>query len=889
MKRICLALLFVFAASWSALAQIVVENAQETGNWAEYYVEEILLGEGIEAFNISFEGDSMQIGEFWNGQNSNLQLNDGLIMASGDVNLADSFPNNGSLTAGFPTALPQNYDSILTSLSAPLTTNHVAILEFDFVPTGDTVRFNYVFASEEYNFYVCTQFNDVFGFFLSGPGITGIANLAVVPGTNLPVAVNNINDGKAGFGQSPQPCTYNTNNCACNSQYYVNNNFPTAGQTVSYNGFTVPLEAKHEVICGDTYHIRLAIADVSDGALDSGVFLEGGSFSSNLIEVQIETVNGDSTINEGCGTADILFTRGDTTDTSISYLSFSGTATNGVDFTALPDTIILLPGVQDSIITINPFADGLPEGMEYITISAMSITQCNDTFISTGTMYIYDVPNIVFDKSPDTSFTCPPDSFILWAHALSGGPPPFTYQWSTGDTLDTIMVGLSPNGGVDTFIVGVQDSCQLTTVYDTIFVFKNYADDPVPNIINDSLVNCAGQSIELACLVNFGIQPLTYAWSTGDLDSTAVVTVSGNTTVVLSVTDGCGRVRVDSAFLGVKVPDTFQIDFPDTMAFCLGYELTVEPTFSGGVGPYLFAWNENNTGFGNDSAISIMVYGDTTVHLWIQDVCGRQYYSSFEIDAFDVEPLGAFLSSQEALCSGEDFLLAPEVSGGLPPFEYEWSTGSTDSAIQFFGNVSQLVFVTITDFCGNQTITSADIFVPENTELTLTLSGDNVLCFGDEYIIRAQALGGAGGYDFEWFSVEDPIIGEMYQQIDSATFRVIARQNNTHYVRVSDQCGNATSDTLRLEVTHCLEIPNVITPNGDGWNDAFYINNITSFPDAHLIIYNRWGQKLFESKPYLNEWVPVEHPSGTYYYILSSDHFPVMRGDVMIIHEEQGR
>ncbi|MEX2595616.1 MAG: choice-of-anchor L domain-containing protein, partial [Salibacteraceae bacterium] len=303
-----------FLLAKSSFSQIEVESSLETGNTPAYYIEEILLGEGIQAFNIQFHGDSLQLGEFGNGENSNLNLNEGLMLATGDVGVADTFPNETNISAftnPLTNPLLPNYDSALTALSSPLNTFHTAVLEFDFIPTGDTVRFNYVFASEEYNIFVCTQFNDVFGFFLSGPGIPGIVNLAKVPGTNEIVAVNNINDGKAGFGIAPSPCTYNTNSCACNPQYYVNNNYPNVGDSVQYNGFTVPLEAKHEVICGDTYHIRMAIADVADGAYDSGVFLEGGSFSSTLIEVNIATVNGDSSINEGCGEAEILFSRGD--------------------------------------------------------------------------------------------------------------------------------------------------------------------------------------------------------------------------------------------------------------------------------------------------------------------------------------------------------------------------------------------------------------------------------------------------------------------------------------------------------------------------------------------------------------------------------------------------
>jgi gliding motility-associated-like protein len=887
-------LVFLFLGS-SVSAQISVTSAKQSGNWADYYVQNVLLGSGVVAFNAEFTGcdttfggqqvgyDSTQISEFFNA-NSVVDIDYGVFMASGSTEVLAGYnpsPNPG----------PGNSDNVsdpdLAMLLPSFNLHNSAVLEFDFVPQGDTIRFNYVFGSIEYPGYVCTQFNDVFGFFLSGPGISGpftnsAINLAVVPNTSTPVAINTINDIPGGTACSPA--------CPCNSQYFVNNYTAPTDTNVAFGGLTVALEAVAEVICGDTYHIKMAIADAGDGVLDSGVFLEGGSFSSNLIEVQIETVNGDSTINEGCGTADIIFTRGDTTDTSMSLLTYSGTATNGVDFDLLPDTIILLPGVQDTIITINPFADAIPEGMEYVTISALSITLCGDTFISTGTMYIYDIPNITFDQSPDTSFDCPPDSLVLWATALSGGPPPFTYSWNTGDSTDSIVVTLSPNGGVDTFIVGVMDSCQLSVVYDTIYVVKNYADDPIASILNDSLVNCAGQSIALECQVQAGTQPVSFAWSTGDTLSTSTVTVGGDSVIFVTVTDACGRMSIDSAILGVKVPDSFSVSFPDTSIFCSGTPLTIDPKFQGGVRPFEYAWVKNEpNNYPDDSTLTVSIFSDTTVYLWVKDVCGRAFSASFFIEAVDVPPLAIELDGGEAQCAGTEFILDPVVSGGLAPLEYLWSTTQTDTAIVFVGSTSQLVFLTVTDFCGRSTVASADIFIPEYNDLTLFLNSDRRLCFGEEYIIQARAEGGAGNYFYEWISIETPVQGEIYTTLDSNRFRIIARQNNVHVIRVSDVCGNATGDTIQIEVTHCVSIPNVITPNGDGLNDAFMIDNITAFPDAHLWIYNRWGQKIFEAFPYRNEWVPIEHPSGTYFYVLESAHFPTMRGDVTIIRDETER
>jgi hypothetical protein len=125
-----------------------------------------------------------------------------------------------------------------------------ASLEFDFTTKGGNLFFNYVFASEEYNEFVGSPFNDVFAFFLDGN------NIALVGGT--PVGINTINLGS-------------------NSAFYRNN---SPGSIDSqYDGFTTMLTAKALGLGAGTHHIKLAIADASDSILDSAVFIQGNTFS----------------------------------------------------------------------------------------------------------------------------------------------------------------------------------------------------------------------------------------------------------------------------------------------------------------------------------------------------------------------------------------------------------------------------------------------------------------------------------------------------------------------------------------------------------------------------------------------------------------------------------
>lgn len=179
---------------------------------------------------------------------SNINLGKGIILTTGSItkigNSSMEFLDTEHLTPG---------DSILSYMIQD-STNDACALEFDVIPSCDELRFNYVFASEEYPDFVGLM-NDAFGFFVSGPGINGMVNIAMLPNSNTPVTINTVNDSS-------------------NSQYYVPN---YTGTTIAYNGFTKPLTASIKVIPCNPYHLKIVIADAGDANYDSGVFIEGNS------------------------------------------------------------------------------------------------------------------------------------------------------------------------------------------------------------------------------------------------------------------------------------------------------------------------------------------------------------------------------------------------------------------------------------------------------------------------------------------------------------------------------------------------------------------------------------------------------------------------------------
>jgi hypothetical protein len=313
----------LFATTLGGWSQITTA----TGFTPAYIVQNVLLGPGVSASNFVFNGDADQLGTF-DCVNCNVGITTGVVMCTGTVSEVAGPNNNGGFWLGGGNAGASDPD--LDMIAGPFGTNDRAGLEFDFVPTGDSIKFDFVFGSDEYLEFV-NSINDVFGFFLSGPGIAGpysggAENIALVPGTSMAVSINNVNN-------VVNPAYYIDNGNGSVAPYNIDPYY------IQFDGFTAVLTAKAQVICGQTYHIKLVIADYSDTILDSGVFIAAGSFQSNLIDITSNIISGgvDSLLYEGCGHTTLVFVRaGDVSDSLAVDLVESGTATNGVDHTLFP-------------------------------------------------------------------------------------------------------------------------------------------------------------------------------------------------------------------------------------------------------------------------------------------------------------------------------------------------------------------------------------------------------------------------------------------------------------------------------------------------------------------------------------------------------------------------
>ena len=454
-------------------AQITISNINPY-NSSNHLINNVLLGGGVSANNVTYQGDPIQVG-FINAINSNLGIDSGIVLSTGDIiDLDPNFFGFGNI----PSSTNSDPDLLNVANSVPPLINQpfnvtgifdVATLEFDFIPNSDTLSFNYVFGSDEYLTWINSEYNDVFGFFISGPGISGpYASPSGFPNGSINIA--NVPNSTP-----PLPITISSVNNLLNSQYYIDNQ-STFPQTISCNGFTTSFTATTLVQCGEIYHIRLALADGSDANLDSWVFLEAGSFSSNgSVSVSSGIANSDTLLYEGCNAAYFTFDRPDASNDFIVYFDVDGTATPSLDYPEISDSLVIPAGQFSDTLFIYPNLDTISESTETVILNVI-YERCSGILDTvTANIYISDYPPLYLTL-PDSLNIC----HQLFESATiksewGGGIEPKSLTWSNGANQDSIIV--SPDS-TQLFTLNIADGCN-QEISDSTLVWNQC---PIENI-----------------------------------------------------------------------------------------------------------------------------------------------------------------------------------------------------------------------------------------------------------------------------------------------------------------------------------------------------------------------------------------------------------------------
>lgn len=667
-------------------------------------VQNVLLGGGVTASNITYTGDPSQIAQFFATTSSSLGIPSGVYLSTGHASTAlpdgPQGPNSSPGTSfGFSGAGDPDLDNISVT-----STHDAAVLEFDFIPTNDSIKFRYCFGSEEYPEFV-GSFNDVFAFLLTGPNPAGgnytNKNVALVPGTSTPVTINNVN-------------------ATSNSAWYRSN----TGNVINceFDGITKVMYALEKVVCGQTYHIKIAIADAADDAYDSGVFLEGGSFSSapplNVYTINSNSNIPDSILVEGCNTYCAYFIRnGNISNIDSFNLQITGNALLGADYIqsgnpgfTWPNTLVFAAN-QDTIKICNIIAlqDNVAEGTDTLTFAMSSLnTSSTSCLVSNSIKFnLYIKDYIPISISQNNVTLCSGMATLLNAGA-GFGYPPYTYTLSS-PSVNTPTLNTGPITSTTVFTITVNDICNNP-------ITKQITVTPVaiPTVTVNDTTLCYGHT---GILMASGAS--TYSWNTGPTTSSISVTpsVTTNYTVVGSV-GTCSNSAVSTVTVTGQV-----ITISGINTICTGQSTTL--TASGGT---TYNWDNGAT---TDTTIVAPTNTTTYTVTSVAASC-----TNMAVYTVSVVPIPTVSVTGNISCPGQNNLLT--ASGAS---SYLWSTGSTGSTtvVNPTANTTYTVIGTVSS-CTNMAVYTVTVIPSPNISVN-----NGTICIGDSVTLNAT-----GGSAYAW-------------------------------------------------------------------------------------------------------------------------------------------
>ncbi|OYU83378.1 MAG: hypothetical protein CFE24_11540, partial [Flavobacterium sp. BFFFF2] len=468
-----------------------------------------------------------------NAIDSAFPIQDGIIIRCGNPKFTEGKYTNTNISSTGSNK-PANSDNDLSAFmitSDNLTGKNfdASFIKFDFKPKGTKISFNFLFASNEYGQYQCA-YGDTFAFILKDLTTNTTQNLAVIPNTNIPVSVVNVKDNT--FNQ-PGTCTVVP---PSQSELFDRYNVPpgqAATSAINMRGQTVKMTASANVNPAHNYSIKLVIADKSDTAFDSTVFIEAGSFKMDDAE---ELPDYTFTV-PGTGLC-----YNDTCSLNIgldpTVYSFQWYLNN-----------ILIPGQTAPIYTVPSLASGM-----YTVTYGVTGTNCKN---QQSVNVQYDAPIIPSSNAPVDLYSCSnlfdftPNTSLLFNNL---NPNNYTYNYYTSlqaaeDNNDGLAIqNPSAFTGTDGQTIYVRVNSQNSQPYiisqqecNTILTFNlHIKPSPITNTSLSTISACQNDTTLPTITYqssngpgpftyNYVIAGVPYIYTSIDIDNSLVITVPTTT------------------------------------------------------------------------------------------------------------------------------------------------------------------------------------------------------------------------------------------------------------------------------------------------------------------------------------------------------------------------
>lgn len=723
---------------------------------------------------VDFSDGTPGIGYF-DGDGTTFPISAGIILSSGDVTKAPG-PMADRSDGGYNWPGDSDLDDLTSSMGSNSGTNNASVLEFDFIPFTDYITFDYLFASSEYGTFQCT-FADVFAFLLTDQD-GNTQNLAVLPGTSTPVSVTTIRDN-----------AYNSSCSSVNPEYfdkfYGTNGLPGNADPITYRGYTVKLTAEANVIPGQTYHIKLAIADYSDTSYDSAVFLQAGSFDIGTVDLGPDlTVENQ---NAPCEQTSAILDSGieDNEFADISWWTNEGQ----------------IEGANEPTIEVTE--DGV------YTVIVM---------YGDGGCILSDEITVEFAPVPEFEF----------------------------ENQDASLCGL--------------DSIVLDGTPLNIDLFDN----------NDVFYTWYFEGNEIP----------------GETDSTIEVSEPGLYEVVVSTNLGC-----EGSFTFTLTDAGFVVDLGGDQEFCNmdSYEITAE--IEGAPGGVSFEWEGPGVDGQTGQSVTVTQSGVYTVHVITEDCVGTasvnidfQESAIFDLggDIYVTDLDGVVLDASPTNMDPDDAHYEWEFNGDPIPENGPFVTASDYG----YGIYTVIVYGDDPDCYSTQTIEISeeeilcDVDLTANQELEAVVQycqGESFSAYEIVFTAVYSSPNATGEVEYVWYRNGEEI------SADGDTYTIVYDEDGDYNDEITVEIyvdGCSASSTLNTHViisefeSPC-DITQGISPgNNDGLNDNFdltFIHDRSGIEE--IVIYNRYGRKVFDQKNYTNQWYGQSNggkdlPTGTYYYVV---------------------
>ena len=335
-----------------------------------------------------------------------------------------------------------------------------------------------------------------------------------------------------------------------------------------------------------------------------------------------------------------------------------------------------------------------------------------------------------------------------------GGAPPYTYEWNTGETTESI-VGL-PEG---TYTVSITDANGCTAIAE---VTINIIDDFEANVVGRDVL-CNGDATgSILVIPSGGIPPYTYLWSTGATTNEITGLTAGTYAVTVTETVGCTLERT----ITINEPPVLNLSASGTNASCPGTnDGSASATVSGGTPPYTYFWSNGAT----TATISGLATGTYTVAVKDANLCE----ATASVTINEPPQLQGGVGTFDALCAGDiNGSAMANVSGGTPPYTYAWSNGNSGQSINLLA--AGAYSVTATDANGCVLVLGFNIDEPD--PLTASLDVMDIFCDdNDAGSITVSAGGGTAPYSYEWSNGDS---GPTITGLSAGTYTVTVTDQN---------------------------------------------------------------------------------------------------------------